>query len=209
MDSFNAEFRRQLRSLFAVLRAIVRRSSGGDGPKADYAAVLEGRIGALARAHDMLMRAPEQGVDLAELVHAEMLAQTTPAGRYRAAGPDTRIDQEAVIPIALALHELAVNALLYGAFAVPQGSVDIVWAHLERAGSMWLRISWLESGVHLSGDPPTNKGFGLELLESTLTYELSACTSVAWPTSGARIEIQIPSSHRTPFWRPAERAIAV
>src|SRR4051812_33091421 len=55
----NAEFRRQLRSLFALLRAIVRRSAEGERSKSDYAAHLEGRIGTLARVHDMLMRAPE------------------------------------------------------------------------------------------------------------------------------------------------------
>jgi two-component system CheB/CheR fusion protein len=107
MENSNAEFRRQVRGLFAILRAIVRRSADGDISKSDYVAHLEGRIGALARAHDMLMRAPDEGVDLEEIVHAELLAQAVHSQRYRAFGPDTRVGREAAVPVALAIHELA------------------------------------------------------------------------------------------------------
>ena len=116
MDKSNAEFRRQIRSLFALLRAIVRRSAEGEISKNDYAAQLEGRIGALARAQDMLMRAPDDGVDLDELTHGELLAQAIPERRYKVIGPDTRIGREAVMPVALALHELAVNALIHATY---------------------------------------------------------------------------------------------
>ena len=59
-----AEFQRQLRGLFAVLRSLVRQTAQGRESVEDYAARLEGRIGALARVHEMLMRAPPDGVDL-------------------------------------------------------------------------------------------------------------------------------------------------
>src|SRR3954464_13126733 len=123
----SAEFRRQLRSLFAVLRAIVRRSSEGESSKSDYAAHLEGRVGALARVHEMMMRAPEGGIDLEDLVHGELLAQSVPAHRYRAIGPDTCIGREAAMPLALALHELATNALLHGVLGEAQGELEVSW----------------------------------------------------------------------------------
>src|SRR5436190_761256 len=119
--SSSAEFRRQLRSLFAVLRALVRRSTDGESSKLEYAAKLEGRIGALARVHEMLMRAPQQGIDLEELVHGELLTQAVPERCYRAIGPETRIGHEAAAPLALALHELAMNALLHGALGESDG----------------------------------------------------------------------------------------
>ena len=83
MENSNAEFRRQVRGLFAILRAIVRRSADADISKTDYVAHLEGRIAALARANDMLMRAPHEGVDLEEIVHAELLAQAVRDPRLR------------------------------------------------------------------------------------------------------------------------------
>jgi two-component system CheB/CheR fusion protein len=209
MDNSNVEFRRQLRGLFAVLRAMVRRSSAGEGSREDYAALLEERIGALARVQDMLMRAPSEGVDLAELVHGELLAQTIPASRYGVAGPDTRIGPDAAIPVALAVHELTMNSLLHGALGALQGNVDVSWDYLDKAGSPWLKFDWQETGGQLSGLPPTVKGFGLELIERTLPYELGACTATVWPVSGVRIEIQIPVGSRVQFWRPADQAIAV
>ena len=204
-DNSNAEFRRQLRSLFALLRAIVRRGADGESSKSDYAAYLEGRVGALARVQDMLMRAPEDGIDLEELVHGELLAQATPATRYRAIGPDTRIAREAAMPMALALHELALNALLHGVLGGSTGELEIRWDHGATDGQRRLRLVWEERGAPMSRHPPTSKGFGLELIEKTLPYELDACTRVEWPANGARIEILLPAEGRAIFWRPGDR----
>jgi len=204
----NGEFRRQLRSLFAVLRAIVRRSSEGEGSKSDFAAHLEGRIGALARAHDMLMRAPDQGIDLAELVHGELLAQAVPPRSYRADGPDTRIGREAAMPLALALHELTMNAVIHGALASTQGTLEVTWDQVERDGRRWFRLSWQERGMQTRSDPPTSKGFGLELIEQMLPYEVEAWTNVEWLSSGMRCEILLPDRANVAFWSSDERMIA-
>jgi two-component system, chemotaxis family, CheB/CheR fusion protein len=205
MEDMNAEFRRQSRRLFAVLRAIVRSSTDSASSKGDYAARLEGRIGALARVHDMILRAPDDGVDLEEMVQAELLAQAIPAARCRVSGPDTRIRGEAPLPLALALHELGVNAVLHGAFLGARGSLDVHWAYIERDDREWLRLVWQEVDAPASGHPPATKGFGLELIESMLPYELDAGTRVSWLEPGARVEIEIPANHRAVSWSPGER----
>jgi len=205
MEDMNSEFRRQSRRLFAVLRAIVRRSTDSAASTGDYAARLEGRIGALARVHDMFLRAPHDGVDLEEMVQGELLAQAIPAGRCRVSGPDTRIRGEAPLPLALALHELGVNAVIHGAFLDAQGTLEITWSYVERAGRDWLRLVWQEFDARPRHIPPTAKGFGMELIESMLPYELDAGTRVSWPEKGARIEIEIPADHRALSWSPGER----
>lgn len=205
-EETNAEFRRQLRSLFALLRAIVRRGAEGEHSKSDFAAQLEGRIGALARVQDMLLRAPEDGIDLEELVHGEMLAHAAPASRYRALGPDTRIGREAATPMALALHELALNAVLHGVLGESSGELEIRWDHEAGDGQRRLRLLWEERGAPMSRHPPTVKGFGLELIENMLPYELDACTRVDWSERGARVEILLPAEGRAMFWRPGDRA---
>jgi two-component system CheB/CheR fusion protein len=204
-DNSTAEFRRQLRSLFAVLRAVVRRSADGDSPKSEYAACLEGRIGTLARVQDMLMRAPGDGIDLEELVHGELLAQAVPASRYRAIGPDTRIGREAVTPLGLAVHELALNSLLHGVLGQESGELEVSWDHEDGDGQRRLRLLWVERGPPNPRQEPTYKGFGLELLEKTLPYELDACTRVEWPEQGARIEILLPAEGKARFWRPGDK----
>ena len=204
----NAEFRRQLRSMFALLRAIVRRGAEGETSKSDYAAYLEGRIASLARVQDMLMRAPEDGIDLEEMVHAELLAQATPESRYRAIGPDTRIGREAAMPMALALHELATNALLHGVLGKSAGELEIRWDHEAGDGRRRLRLLWEERGASIPRNPPTLEGFGLELIEKTLPYELDACTRIDWAEQGIRVEILLPAEGRAMFWSPGDRTRA-
>lgn len=205
MQDMNAEFRSQGRRLFAVLRAIVRRSTDSVASKGDYAARLEGRIGALGRVHDMILRAPQDGVDLQELIQEELLAQALPAARCRVCGPDTRVQGEAPLPLALALHELGVNAVLHGAFLDPHGTLEITWSHVVRDERDWLRLVWQECDTNAGRNPPTSKGFGMELIESLLPYELDAGTRVSWLEPGARVEIDIPANHRARSWSPGER----
>jgi two-component system CheB/CheR fusion protein len=203
MEQSNAEFRRHSRRLFSMLRAIVRRSADSATTKPDLAARIESRLGALGRAYEMIMRSSTQGIDLEELVHEELLSQAIPSSRYRAAGPHTRVGSEATIPLALALHELSVNSVIHGAFFDSRGSVDISWSYTTRDAREWLQLIWQESGSEASGNAPTLKGFGLELLERSLPYELDACTRVAWQPGGPRIELEIPAGPPRSSWTRA------
>jgi len=202
------QFRRQLRSLFADLRAIIRSSATSEISRDEFAAKLEGRIGSLARVHDMLMRALDDGIDLEELVRGELLAQCIPPANCRVGGPDTRIGVQAATAVALALHEMATNAVLHGALLTGEGRLDVNWDHVAQEGRNWLRLRWNESGVPLRGLAPTIKGFGLELLERTLPYELDACTQIHWAAEGARIQILVPARASATLWRAGERVSA-
>jgi len=208
MDNSNTEFRRHSRRLFSVLRAIVRRSADSASNQRDVAARIESRVGALGRVHEMIMRSPGEGIDFEELVHDELLAQAIPVSRHRVAGPDTRIGAEAALPVALALHELAVNSVIHGAFTDPGGSLDISWNHIRRNSREWLHLTWRESNTNNAGQAPTQKGFGLELLERSLPYELDACTRVDWSPMGTRIDIEIPAGPHHVHWRRSERMAA-
>lgn len=207
MADVNPELRRQSRRLFGMLRAIVRRGEHA-GSADDFAARLEGRIGALARAHDMLLRAPAAGVDLEELVNAELIAQAIPAARCSVSGPDTRLGGHALLALALAVHELAINAIAHGTLTQPPGTLEVTWHHERRADSDRLRIVWQERGSAQRPSPPASKGFGLELIESMLPYELDAGTQVAWLEPGARVEIDVPTSERAANWMPGARSPA-
>jgi two-component system CheB/CheR fusion protein len=188
-----------------MLRALVRRDADGTPGEREFAARLESRISALGRAQEMIMRSPREGIDLEELVHGELLAQAILPARYRVSGPDTRINENASMPLALALHELAVNSVIHGAFTDAQGSLEVSWEHGDREGRDWLRVRWQESAAHASGAAPTVKGFGLELIERSLPYELDACTRVAWQSTGTRVEIEIPGGQLASSWHRAER----
>src|SRR5437016_2887891 len=125
------EHRRQIRGLLAMIRAIIRRTARSDQSAEEYAGLLEGRLGALARVQDMLMRVPDAGADLMELTSAEFLAQGVPEERVTLAGPSVPLSSNVAGSLALALHELTTNAIKFGALSTAGGRVSLVWEENE------------------------------------------------------------------------------
>jgi two-component sensor histidine kinase len=203
MDTTPAEFQRQLRSLFAVLRTLVRQTTRRRESVEDYAGRLEGRIGALARVHGMLMRGPGEGADLQEIVRTELLAQAVAEVRYSIEGPEIRIARESAASLALAFHELTVNALEHGALARSRGWIEVSWRPCRRDGTDWLEIRWIENRASNGPLAHSEKGFGWELIERMLPYELSARTRIELALEGIRVELLIPAFGSVMTWRTA------
>ncbi len=201
MHPSQTEFHRQLRSLFAILRTLVRDSSEGRFSVEDYAAHLEGRIGALARVHEILMRAPAEGVDLQEVICSELLSQAIADERYRIDGTEIRISRESTVAIALAIHELTVNALTHGCLARSTGTVDVTWRVLTENDADWLAFDWTEHGAMSDSEAPLRRGFGWELFERMLPYEINARTSLEFSPEGLRARFLIPSAATSAIWR--------
>jgi two-component system CheB/CheR fusion protein len=199
-----AEFHRQLRGLFAVLRILVRQTTQGRESIQDYAAHLEGRIGALAAAHEMLMRAPREGVDFQEIVHAALLAQSVVEHQYQVAGPEIRIARDSAAALALAFHELTMNAQEYGALTREAGRIEVTWNSFIENGDDWLNVYWREHGAALGTATPRRRGFGSELIERMLPYELGARTSLEWAEDGIRVRLLIPARAGVPVWRAVQ-----
>jgi two-component system, chemotaxis family, CheB/CheR fusion protein len=188
-QSYLFEHRRQIRGLLAMIRAIIRRTARADQSADEYAGLLEGRLGALARVQDMLMRVPDAGADLMELASAEFLAQGVPEKRVSLAGPSVPLSGNVAASLALALHELTTNAIKFGALSAAHGRVSVAWNENERDG--FLRLEWREDGVSVLLTAPRTHGFGAELLENTLPYQLGARTSVEFAPGGLACVIEL------------------
>jgi len=93
----------------------------------------------------------------------------------------------------LALHELTTNALKFGALSVSEGKIKIRWkilpAEPDDFGATRLAFLWDETGMHL--DPPQRGGFGRELIERGLPYELGARTRLQFRPRGVRCDIEL------------------
>jgi two-component sensor histidine kinase len=195
------EFQHQLRSLFAVLRTLVRHTSEGRISVEEYAAHLEGRIGALARVHEILMRAPGEGADLYELVYGEFISQAIPETSFHASGPEVRIAPKSATALTLAFHELTVNALTHGALSTATGRAEVTWNIQAPSGESWLHLDWKEFGAGPPRDSPGTGGFGNELIERMLPYELSARTTLSATREGIYVQLQIPAIAGNIIWR--------
>jgi len=188
-----------------VVRSIARRSAETSSTVEDYASHLDGRLNAFARTQAMVTRDPESGVDLEYLVAEELAAYNARDGELlRITGPAIRLQPKAAETLALALHELATNALKYGALSQPSGCIDVTWQVQKGNSPDELVFDWRERGGPRVA-PPLRKGFGTEMLERTLAFEFKAKTTLRFDATGVHCTITIPLTRQIVHARPTER----
>jgi two-component sensor histidine kinase len=191
-----AELQHRVRNTLGVVRSIARRSAETSTSVEDYASHLDGRLNAFARTQAMVTRDPEGGVDLEYLVVEELLGYNAREGeQLRVSGPPVRFQPKAAETFALAIHELATNAIKYGALSQPSGRVDVSWCVDDARDPTRLIFDWQERGGP-DVAPPRRKGFGTELLERTMAFELKAESTLTFDASGFRCIIAIPLTRR-------------
>jgi PAS domain S-box-containing protein len=177
------------KNALAVVQSVLRLTRAPDA--ISFAAAVEGRVRALARAHELLAADRWKGAALRDIA-AEELAAYLAAGTARIEGPPLRLKAEAVQPLSMVLHELATNAAKHGAFSRPGGRVLVAW-RLDAEHAL-LRLSWTErQGPEIEG-PPMRRGFGSRLVEATVRAQLGGTVAFAWERDGLCCEVTIPAS---------------
>jgi two-component system, chemotaxis family, CheB/CheR fusion protein len=84
------------------------------------------------------------------------------------------------------------NAVKYGALASDHGRIRITWERVKPDGKEQLRLVWEENGVDIPGNAPERQGFGLELLQRSLPYDLRADTNIEFRREGVRFTMAVP-----------------
>jgi two-component system CheB/CheR fusion protein len=188
-----SELQHRVRNTLAVIRAIARRTARSSTSIEDYASHLEGRIDAFARVQAAVTRNPSSGVDLATLIGEELRAYRGREGdSLLIEGPAVRLNAKAAETVALAIHELATNAVKYGALSAPSGRLEVEWRLLPENTPPALALDWRESGVEIA-EGPVRRGFGTEVLLHMLAYELDATTTLDFLPQGLHCRIVLPT----------------
>ncbi|MGN6377311.1 MAG: PAS domain-containing protein [Sphingomonas sp.] len=181
-----AELQHRTRNLMAVVRSIMARTLKESGSLDDFTAAIDPRLKALARVQSLLSRRESATrVTFDALLrdelsaHVDLDASGAGAQVTMSGPPDIALRSGLVQTLALALHELATNAVRHGALAHPHGRLAISWQLTEPAeGDHRLLIDWRESGVpDVEGERCSGDGYGRELIERALPYQLGAATS--------------------------------
>jgi two-component sensor histidine kinase len=148
----------------------------------------DGRLMALAVAHDVLTRESWEGANLSDVVAASLAPYGGDMdGRFGFSGPPIRVLPRAALALVMGLHELTTNALKYGALSNATGSVDVQWTVVGQA----LRLSWLEVGGP-PVIPPTRRGFGAQLVERSVARDLCGTASIDFAPHGVACVIEAP-----------------
>ena len=157
------ELQHRTRNLLAVVRSISERTRAVSSSLDDYAVEFNGRLEVLSRVQGLLSRGDAAFVAIAELVRMELDALgAEPDGRIVVDGPAVDLPEASVQILALAFHELATNALKYGALVRSEGHLAVTWRVLNAEGERRLVLEWLEGGILLpAGKPsPTRSTYG-------------------------------------------------
>lgn len=190
------ELQHRVRNALGVVRSIARRSAETSSSVEEYASHLDGRLNAFARTHTLVTRDPEGGVDLEYLIAEELLDyNATEGAQLRVSGPVVRLQPKAAETFALAIHELATNAIKYGALSQPSGRIEVDWQIDEAPKPPKLVFIWRERGGP-PVRPPSRRGFGTELLERMLAFEFKGQTAIAFDSAGLQCVIKVPLSQR-------------
>jgi PAS domain S-box-containing protein len=191
------ELRHRVRNTLAVTRSIARRTAETSDTVHDYAAHLDGRLGAFARVQAVVTRDPAGGVDLENLVAEELLAyHAQQGGQVRISGPPVRLQPKAAEMLGLAIHELATNAVKHGALSGRTGLVEVAWRLDAEAGGTVLVLDWIETGMAKGPGSISRQGFGLMLLKHTLAFDMKANAEVSFDGPGIHWHIVIPVTER-------------
>ena len=198
-----AELQHRTRNLMALVRSISDKTARASADIPDFRSRFRDRIEALSRVQGLLSRLNDHDrVTFDQLIEAELAAVNGSAERVTLSGPTgIRLRSSTVQTLAMGLHELATNAVKYGALGQLAGHLDITWSieELGEGRTPWLHIDWRESGVAmpLIGSAPRGTGQGRELIEKALPYQLSAKTSYMFEPDGVHCTISIPVSATT------------
>lgn len=204
LDARNApgELRHRQRNTLAMLRMLIRASAEPAEDLSAYVSHLEDRLDALARVQAAIDIAGQ--VDLADLIAGELLAYTVREGEQAAlTGPAIRLQPAAAQTLALALHELTINAVEHGCLGQAGGALAVAW-RVEGSEPV-LSLAWKETGGSGLAEP-RRRGFGTEVLTETLRYELKAETRLAYEPDGLLCTIRLPLPERVGQVRADEPA---
>jgi two-component sensor histidine kinase len=199
------ELQHRVRNVLALVRSIIRRSSYAGQSAEDFSSHLEDRISAVARTQGALAIDGRAGPELEDLIRAEFAANAVRENQFTVNGPSLRLSTRGTETMALMIHELTTNAFKFGALTVPMGHISIDWRIDSASMPPHLRWSWSESGVGIAEPAPQRRGFGQELIERVLPYELGANTTLTFAPGGVRCEIDLPLNERTTSFSDAHR----
>jgi PAS domain S-box-containing protein len=188
------EVSHRAKNMLSVVDAIAHQTATKN-PQ-DFVERFSERIQALAANQDLLVRSDWNGVEIDDLVHAQLAHFADLIGsRIAVHGPTLRLNAASAQAIGLALHELTTNAGKYGALSTDTGRVDVCW---ESDGDTFI-MSWTErDGPPVA--PPERRGFGTIVMETMAERSVDGAVDVDYAPSGVTWRLTCPAANALESW---------
>lgn len=157
------ELQHRVKNTLATVQAMATLTLRG--APADERAKFIARLHALASAHDVLTQENWERAPVRDILNRTL--EAFPKERITASGPDVALDSKGALALTMVLHELATNAVKYGALSNDSGQVRIEWVVRKEQDAAHLKVCWEERDGPLV-QAPARKGFGSRLIEVSL-----------------------------------------
>jgi len=195
------ELNHRVKNTLATVQSMAGQSFRAGRSPAEAREAFVSRLIALSTAQNLLTAERWESADLADVVRMAVAPFEDPPGaRFTISGPRTRLGAQHALAIAMALHELGVNAVKFGALSVAEGRVRISWLRIANGQVLFV---WEEAGGPVV-EPPARTGFGTRLIRDGLARELGGKVRIDHRPAGLRCEIVFPLPGTGPL-RPRER----
>ena len=178
------ELNHRVKNMLTVVQGIAHKTLKSSSSPQEMISAFESRLHALGAAHDILTQESSTCASIKGIVTAALTPFCT-EGRCFIDGLDFQLPSRVAVSLALAIHELATNAVKYGGLSNETGQVDVTWTVEDGV----LGLIWQESGgpvVH----QPERRGFGSRLIEQVLAAELSGSVEMFFEPSGLRCVVR-------------------
>jgi PAS domain S-box-containing protein len=187
------ELNHRVKNTLTVVQGLAHQTFKSSSVPPELLRSFEGRLGALAAAHNLLMKQTWEATPIVDAAEAALKPFQTASRRISLEGPGLLLTPSATVTLTLALHELATNAAKYGALSKDGGTIEIQWATEANA----LTLVWREHG----GPPvvePVKSGFGTRLLQRAIASDLGGTVAIDFAPAGLACTIVAPLAHTTP-----------
>jgi PAS domain S-box-containing protein len=188
-----AELDHRVKNNLAAVLSLAEQTGRSSAGYREFLDNFMGRVRAMSRMHTALAGSRWQGADLRMLATQTLEAYASgSAGRASVEGPSVMLGARAAQSMAMALNELATNAVKYGALSAAGGRVALTWETTgDEAEGRTLRFRWIERGGPRV-EKPSVMGFGSRLIEGVIGYELRGKVSLAFEPEGVVCDLEVP-----------------
>jgi PAS domain S-box-containing protein len=185
------ELNHRVKNTLATVQSLAMQTLRNTERSAEARALLDARLAALSRAHDLLTSQNWEGAGVRDIARRALEPFRTSTERVTIAGPDVLLTPKQAVALSIALHELATNAAKYGALSGERGSVLVRWSIVPNESLGALELKWSESGGPPVA-PPARTGFGTRLLERSLAHDLGGAARIRYLPEGVVADISTP-----------------
>jgi two-component system CheB/CheR fusion protein len=187
------ELNHRVKNMLTVVLSLAAQSLRRAATLEDFSEAFMGRVRALTASYTLLSGQNWLSVSLQDLLTEATRPYAAPErNNIVMQGPGVRLAAAGVLAIGMAIHELATNAIRYGALSVPEGIVTITWRFDYIGGEKQLVVEWVEANGP-AVEAPGKRGFGITMIERGLAHELSGEAHVDFDAKGVRAMLRAPA----------------